>query len=48
MPFNTYEKPQSPKDGPREIFVRGEATHRRNRTPTENSGRFDKIEYQDD
>jgi hypothetical protein len=34
--------PPPPKDGPRERFLRGEAT------PTENSGRFDKTEYLDD
>jgi hypothetical protein len=41
-------KPQPPKDEPWERFVRGEATHKTNRTPTENSGRFDKIKYLDD
>jgi hypothetical protein len=33
---------------PRERFLLGEATQRRNRTPTEKSGRFDEIEYLDD
>jgi hypothetical protein len=31
----------------REIFI-GEATHKPNTTPTENSDRFDEIEYLDD
>jgi hypothetical protein len=34
-------KPQPPKDGPRERYLRGKATHETNRTPTENGGRFD-------
>jgi hypothetical protein len=34
--------------GPERDFDEGGATHRRNRTPTEKSGRFDEIEYQDD
>jgi hypothetical protein len=38
-------KPQPQKDGPFERFLRGEATHKTNRTPTENSVRFDKIEF---
>ena len=41
-------KPQPPKDGPWERFVRGEAPHKTNRAPTKNSGRYDKIEYLDD
>jgi hypothetical protein len=43
--FKTYKKPQPQKDGPRERFLRGEATHRRNKTPTENSVSFDKVGY---
>jgi hypothetical protein len=46
--FKREEKPQPPKDGSGEIFLREEATHKRNRTTTESSGRFDKIEYLDD
>jgi hypothetical protein len=46
--FKTYEKPQPPKDGPRERFLRGDATHKTNRTPTENIGRFFEFEYLDD
>jgi hypothetical protein len=38
-------KPQPPEYGPRVSFLRGEATHKTNKTPTENSGRFDKIKY---
>jgi hypothetical protein len=41
-------KPQLPKDGPSERFLRGGATHKTKRTPPENSGRFDIIEYLDD
>jgi hypothetical protein len=37
------------KMGPERDFHEGrKATHRRNRTPTENSARFDEIEYLDD
>jgi hypothetical protein len=39
--------PQPPKYGLRERFLRREATHKTNRTPTENSGRFDRVEYLD-
>jgi hypothetical protein len=46
--FKTKKKPQPPRDGPRERFLRGEATHKTNRTPAENSGRFDEFEYLDD
>jgi hypothetical protein len=35
--------PQTPQEGPREIFLRGEATHKTSRTPTKNSGKFDKM-----
>jgi hypothetical protein len=42
------EKATAMKNGPRKRFLRGEATHKTNRTPTKNSGSFDKIEYQDD
>jgi len=39
---------QPPQDGPRERFLRKEATHKTNRTPTENIGIFDTIKYLDD
>jgi hypothetical protein len=44
LTYLKIEKPQQPKDGPREIFTRG-VVHKRNRTPTENCGRLYKIEY---
>jgi hypothetical protein len=34
--------------GPERDFYEGGATNKTNRTPTENSGKFDKIEYLDD
>jgi hypothetical protein len=34
--------------GPELDFYEGEATHKTNRTPTENSGTFNKIKYLDD
>jgi hypothetical protein len=33
---------------PERDFYEGEATHKTNRMPTENRGRFDTIEYLDD
>jgi len=30
------------------IYLQGESTHKTNRTPTENGGIFDTIEYLDD
>ena len=41
--FNIQKKLQPPKNRPCERFIRGKETHKTNRTPTKNSGKFDEI-----